>query len=253
MQPNLIGVIIPCHNHKKYIDKSLGSVLSQDYDNKVIVIIDDGSTDNVYEYIENKISDKSKISGGIIGKIQKVPIILLRNDKPTGPSAARNVGIQTLMQNFPACVAVCMLDADDKYLPNKISRCVQKWMENPNQIGIVYHDILINNIKNGTFLYEYREPYDRQRLEQEDIICNCPLVSIAALIACGGYDQQMRTCEDWDLWLRTTARFIAIHIPEALAVYSVTGQNSSDTVDKSIWQQNWNIIRQRIQAQHGQR
>lgn len=248
IQPN-IGIVIPCHNHIQYIDNAIHSVLQQDYTNKTMCVVDDGSTDGVYEYLRNKLKNPVSIQSGLSGQISDINTILVRNEIPGGPSIARNTALKYLL-GF--CNAVCMLDADDAYLPGKITKCVDKWSESPEIIGIVYHDIIINNIINNTFIYEYREPYNRQRLEQEDIICNCPLVSTKALQVCGGYDPEMRTCEDWDLWLRITTRFAAVHIPQALAIYSVTGKNSSDTVDKSVWQQNWNIIRQRLQRQHGQ-
>ena len=141
-----------------------------------------------------------------------------------------------------------MLDADDLYLPKKISKSVVKYMEYPDNIGIVYTDAIIQNKLKGTRIYEYRMPFSRESLESECIISNTPLISKQALSTTGGYDPGMRTCEDWDLWLRITENFVAIHIPESLHVYSVTGKNSSDVVPQEVWQKNWSIIHNRIMA-----
>ena len=61
----------------------------------------------------------------------------------------------------------------------------------------------------------------------------------------------MSTAEDWDLWLRITEKFIAVHLPEAISFYSVTGNNASDTVSKDVWQENWQKISNRIMKQYG--
>ncbi|HCI69510.1 MAG TPA: hypothetical protein DHV30_02460, partial [Balneola sp.] len=129
---------------------------------------------------------------------------------------------------------------------------VEKFLKNPELIGIVYTDAIIKNINTKTEIHEFRQPYNRQSLEMECIISNTPLISKKALSIAGGYDEEMRTCEDWDLWLRITENMVAIHIPETLHVYHVTGKNSSDVVPQEVWQQNWQKISQRIiQRQNG--
>ena len=125
-------------------------------------------------------------------------------------------------------------------------------MEDPSRTGIVYTDAVIKNLNTGTEVHEYREPFNRQRLERECIISNTPLINKTAFGKSGGYDETMRTCEDWDLWLRITEEFVAIHIPELGSVYHVTGRNSTDVVPIEIWQQNWAKIREKMaQRQHG--
>ena len=137
-------------------------------------------------------------------------------------------------------------DLGDEYLDGKIKKSVQKYEDNKKYVGIVYSDAIIENLNKGTKIHEFREPFSRDALERECIISNTPLVSKEAIKSCGMYDEEMRTCEDWDLWLRITETFVAIHLPEPLHVYSVTGRNSSDTVDKEVWQSNWQKIRQRL-------
>ena len=40
-----VTVVIPCHNHEMYVERAVQSVLDQDYGNKRVVVVDDGSTD----------------------------------------------------------------------------------------------------------------------------------------------------------------------------------------------------------------
>jgi len=49
----------------------------------------------------------------------------------------------------------------------------------------------------------------------------------------------MRTCEDYDLWMRISEQFIIAHIPEALTLVRVTNKSSSAVVNQEVWQQNW--------------
>ena len=224
-----VTVIIPCHNHADMVGDAIDSVSMQNYRPINIVVVDDGSTDNPSEAIKNKNTD--------------VPITVIRNESPLGPSAARNIGIEKMWEETDVFM---MLDADDLYLNNKVSKSVQKFVQNPSHIGIVYTDAIIKNIHTKTKINEFRRPFNRQELEKECIISNTPLVSKQAFEAAGGYDEGMRTCEDWDLWLRITESFVAVHIPEPLHIYHVTGKNSSDVVPQEVWQENWKKISDRI-------
>ncbi len=236
-QKPIVTVVIPCHNHSDMVCNAIDSVIMQDYRPIQIIVVDDGSTDNPQETIESK------------GYPEEVPISLIRNEHAKGPSAARNAAIQV---SWDSTDVFMMLDADDLYLQNKVSMSVEKFLKNPELIGIVYTDAIIKNINTKTEIHEFRQPYNRQSLEMECIISNTPLISKKALSIAGGYDEEMRTCEDWDLWLRITENMVAIHIPETLHVYHVTGKNSSDVVPQEVWQQNWQKISQRIiQRQNG--
>jgi glycosyltransferase involved in cell wall biosynthesis len=240
-----VGIVIPCHNHSQYIVKCIDSVVNQNYDNKEICIVDDGSTDDLEGVLE--IPACKGLPQGIQNFIYKeTKCNFIRNEDSRGPSASRNKGFEILGD----CKYYVPLDADDYLLEGKIGKSVEIFEEDPQNIGIVYHDVLIYNEKQDLFSYEYREPYTRRRLEQEDIITNCSMISKVALQTVGGYDPTMRTCEDFELWIRITARFTCVHLAEPLSVYRVTGNNTSDTIGKDIWQQNWNKVAQRIRRQH---
>ncbi|MAF25292.1 hypothetical protein CL634_06920 [bacterium] len=227
-----VTIVIPCHNHAKWLSRAVDSVVQQEYVNKKIIIIDDGSADDSYDEACRLIrqhGDQCQISA-------------IKRTENSGPSAARNAGIQN---EWESTLIFGMLDADDTYLPGKISKSVSKIMENPTVIGIVYGDAILENHTNNTKIYEYREPYSRKRLEENCTMSTQNFITKYAFSVCGLYDEDMRTAEDWDLQLRITSKFVGIHIPEPLSTYSITGENASDTVDKKIWQENWEKIRVR--------
>ena len=227
----VVTVIIPCHNHADMLGNAIDSVTFQDYRPLQIMVVDDGSSDNPQKIVEEKLNTEIAIS-------------IIRSEEPKGPSSARNAGIQDAWDSTDLFM---MLDADDLYLPGKVSKSVQKYMQHPENIGIVYTDALIKNINTGTKIHEFRQPFSKEALEMECIVSNTPLVSKLALANVGGYDEEMRTAEDWDLWLRITEYFVAVHIPETLHVYHVTGKNSSDVVPQDVWMKNWQRIRAKIQ------
>ena len=236
-----LTVIIPCHNHADMICQALDSVLEQECNLPLkIVVVDDGSTDNPLTAIKEYYGWE-EVDGR--GQLKHVDLHLIRNNEPTGPSAARNKAARHVWEDTDVFM---MLDADDLYLPNKIQKSVDVFLTDPERIGIVYTDAVIKNLNTGTEIHEYRQPFDRQSLEHECIISNTPLINKIAFGTAGGYDETMRTCEDWDLWLRITEKFVAMHIPELLHVYHVTGRNSTDVVPIEIWQQNWAKIRENM-------
>jgi glycosyltransferase involved in cell wall biosynthesis len=102
LQP-LVSVIIPCYNAEKYILQTLESVFAQSYANYEIIVIDDGSTDESYEILQDI-------------KHEKLRIFTQKNQ---GPSAARNHGMALASGKY-----LQFLDSDDLLLPEKIAKQV---------------------------------------------------------------------------------------------------------------------------------
>jgi glycosyltransferase involved in cell wall biosynthesis len=239
----LLTIVIPNHNYEKWITEAIASAALDPYPNKQVVVIDDGSTDGSWEKICNFIFKKKIIPQPkqlYAGKIMNTPVFAAHLEKALGPSGARNTGAQIFWNDTDI---YGFLDADDVYLPGKINKSIEKFLQDPVRIGAVYTDYDTLNIDTGTRMRVYKEPFNINRLMQECIIHSACLVSKLALEQCGIYDENMRTCEDYDLWLRISKAFVFVHIPEPLMLVRVGSHNSSATVDKTIWQQNWQKIR----------
>jgi hypothetical protein len=123
------------------------------------------------------------------------------------------------------------------------------------QIGVVYADTDILNTETEIKTREFREPFDRNRLLQECIVHSGSLISREALEGVkdenGYYDRNMRTCEDYDLWMRISEKFIVFHIAEPLTLVRIQPQNSSITVDKSVWENNWQRVMAKTRMRNG--
>lgn len=108
-----VSIIIPLYNEEKYIKDAINSILEQDYSNYEIIVIDDGSTDNSYNIVNN-IKDKR--------------IKLFRFKKNKGVGEARNLGIKKASGDYLA-----FLDADDYWEKDKLKKQVN-FMEKNNYV-----------------------------------------------------------------------------------------------------------------------
>jgi glycosyltransferase involved in cell wall biosynthesis len=249
----VVGVIIPLHNHKDFIGKCLDSVEMQDYPNKFAVVIDDNSDDGGYDHVlsllENEVTEglPEGVRGGYYGNLYT---LVLKNESDIhGPSIARNIGIQAV---WDSTHFFGVLDADDEYLPGKLSKSVTWMIQDPILVGLVYSDVVLFDTKTEIGVHEFRPSFDREQLEVQNIISNAPLINKLALQQVGLYDIELRTCEDWDLWLRITEKFVALHIPEPLQIYRITGFNATQTVDEAQWQKDWRTVqRKRMERKSG--
>jgi glycosyltransferase involved in cell wall biosynthesis len=106
-----ISVVIPLYNKAPHIQRALNSILSQTFQAKEIIVVDDGSTDG---------------GGEIVKAYPDACIKLIRQDN-SGAAAARNRGICEASSDF-----IAFLDADDEWKPEhlqKIALLIEEYPE----------------------------------------------------------------------------------------------------------------------------
>ena len=101
----MISVVIPLYNKETTIKNSLSSVLSQDYDDIEVIVVNDGSTDNSVEVVKS-IND---------------PRIVVIEQENGGPSKARNTGIKNAKGEW-----LVTLDADDELVEHALSKMIRE-------------------------------------------------------------------------------------------------------------------------------
>jgi len=245
MLPN-VAIIISNYNYGKYVLDAIDSALSQDYKGALRVhIVDDGSSDDSWEKI-CAITDSGNIQTleepyykGDFESRQREKLYAYRINN-SGASTARNVGI---WEAWGWADVFAILDADDTYAVNKVSKQTKKLMEY-DEIGVTYSDYVIHRTYNDNDYkkYEYKYPYSSRDLQWEKCI-----VHSAGLIKKKYLDQVIFAnkefydsklhgpgskpfigcTEDYDLWLRLSRVCMMSHIPEPLSFVRETGHNQS--------------------------
>lgn len=249
MESNIrVTVLIAHQNYEKYLPGCLKSILNSTI-KPSICLIDDGSDNR--EAVEE--IAKTLIGEGEHFYVDEKKEVIKGNghtviflEGKNGPSYARNRGIEETLRDTDYYLIV---DADDEVYPTKISQMLSV-ITKDNAIAAVYANYKIVNEHTRVSQIEYKEPYSRERLLQECIVHSGSMISKEALVSVkesGMYfDEEMRTCEDYDLWIRLSEKYVLVHIPETLTMVRVHNNNSTATVNKDIWNQNWQRIRNKI-------
>lgn len=211
MEKPLVSVIIPVYNAEKYICEALDSVVSQTYplDKIEIVCVDDGSTDNSNRVIKGWIKE------------DKCAIKLVAKENG-GSASARNYGIAKCGGEI-----IQLLDADDRLLPEKIEKSVEKLMED-DSVGLVY-SYYIQFDEGGNRTFVDRKPFSIVGQIDECIVTTACAFKKVYFNAVGGYDERFQLIEDYFLYteLSMVCKFVCLE--EALFEYRQEGQNKTAT------------------------
>jgi len=218
----LVSVVIPAYNSAQYLPDALRSCLAQTYQPIEIIVVDDGSTDNTRELV------------------QDFPGVRYIYHENRGVAVARNTGLYASGGEY-----IQFLDADDTLAPTKIERCMRAFAEHP-EVGWVYTDYVV-------FDPDMRAPAARQHphpsgkmpegdaLWQALVQLNCffpphaTLIARHALDAVGGSNEALWRSADWFMWLRLLAAgYRCYYIDEPLVQYRRTPNSlSSDILKRS--------------------
>lgn len=190
-----ISVVIPTCNRLEYLHRALSSVFAQNYPASEVIVIDDGSDDGSAEMIKTCF-----------------PAVKYYFQENQGVSVARNRGIGLSTGNW-----IALLDSDDEWLPNKLKEQVKVLYNNPaikvchtEEIWI-RHGKRVNQMnkhrKIGGWIFQHCLPL-------------CAMSPSSVLLhrsifeQVGFFDENLPACEDYELWLRITARYPVLFIEQ---------------------------------------
>jgi glycosyltransferase involved in cell wall biosynthesis len=129
-----VSVLITCYNYAAFVGQAIESALEQTYPPYEIIVSDDASSDNSCEVVESYIS-------------RGFPIRLLRN--PHGGMAA-NLNAAYLQCSGDV---ICLLDADDTFLPAKLEAVVNAFRTHPRAGFAVHRASMVDNHRRARGLY----------------------------------------------------------------------------------------------------
>lgn len=173
-----ISVIIPCYNSEKTISACLNSVLTQSESVDEIVVIDDGSTDN-----------SSNIVKEIFQRAKGTIKLNLYQQNNSGPSVARNRGIQ-----LATCSHIAFLDADDEWFVDHIYTV--KFFLSKN----IDYKIVATKYLSAPIVFTGEVLFERMLLKNY-FFTPCIIVNKDLFFDSEVFNEKMKYAEDYYLWL----------------------------------------------------
>ena len=198
-----VSVVMAVHNGARYVRLAIDSVLSQDFRDLEFVIVDDGSTDD---------------TPAIVASYDDRRIVYTRNATNLGQTRSLNVGLARARAEF-----VARIDADDIYLPGKLSRQYALMASRPDVAvcGTAAVRIDAEGTPFGTYVPPIRPKDVCFVLCQRVPVCHVSVIMRrAAILALGGYDERYRYAADYALWSALARSGAAIvNLEERLMLY----------------------------------
>ena len=182
----MISIIIPAYNNALLIHDTLESVVQSSFGDYEVLIVNDGSTDNLEEAIAPYLKDV------------RFRYISQEN---RGLAGARNTGIRASQGEY-----LVFLDSDDVILPDKLGTQSDYLRRHPD-VDIVYSHSQwfveddLNDVRSVNF-----PVYEGMVLDQlifgNFMHVNSVMVRRDKVVLAALFDERLRELEDWDLWLR---------------------------------------------------
>lgn len=215
-----VTVVIPTRNRWPLLSATaLPAALGQEDVDLEVVVVDDGSTDET----STRLSE-------LAGRDDRVRVV--RRDSSGGVAAARNAGIERARGEW-----IAFLDDDDVWSPRKL-RAQLDHVTAEEGAGFVYAGVVAVDAR-GAVLYRYHFP-DPSRLRDELLVASVipggasNVVARASLVRrLGGFDEEFRHLEDWDLWIRMASAAPASALSDVLVAVVSHSANKHATHDQT--------------------
>ncbi len=207
-----VSIIVPCYNGGQYLDNLMAALDRQTFRDFEIVIIDDGSTDNLTTRKLAELEGRARVI----------------HQPNRGLPAARNAGARAARADI-----VFMHDCDDTIEPTFLAETVPALQAAPPDVALTFTHTRMVGAQSGIVQF-YFNRFDL-------LFTNTLGTGIVLRKSCwqtvGGYDETMRDgYEDWDFSLRIVeAGFRAVEIPKPLFNYRVASdEQASSSLMSSI-------------------
>ena len=214
----LITVILPTYNgatrgEGKYLKQAIESLLSQTYENFELIVVNDGSTDNTEEIIE-QYKDKR--------------IIYLKHDTNRGPAATRNTGLKKATGEY-----VAFLDDDDCFYKDKLEEQINFMINKQTNVAICSGDIIDedNKIIGETKKYFKSIKAIDIYLNKVNIFPTTLMVSKNIINSTMNFKEYLKGPEDWDYAIRLALKHNILYLPKKLFAYRLHKSNLTKNLE----------------------
>ncbi len=214
----LVSIIMPVYNGERFIGEALDSILMQSYKNFELIVINDGSTDNTLEILQQY-------------KTRFDERLLIINQPNQGQVVAKNKGLNLARGDF-----ISFLDSDDRWHPRKLESQIDLLLKNPS-VGLCYTEAVLIDERGNQIGYRTVNPSYIGKCFNKLIMGNCITASSVLLKRecidkVGSFDTSLTACENWDLWLRISRISELKYIKKPLTYYRIHQEHMSKDLDK---------------------
>lgn len=210
---DLVSVVIPVFNAGKYLEETLASILAQSYPAIEVVAVDDGSKDDSVAILE-------RFSG-------RLKLVKQQN---SGAAAARNRGVREASGKW-----IAFLDADDIWDSAKLERQLAQC----GALAWSYTDsVFMGGVNEGRLDSEFTPK--RQGMVLEALVLSnfigtsSVMIEREKFLQIGGFDESLRSIQDWDLWLRLAREYPIGYVDTPLVRYRVHNSSASRSTRKTL-------------------
>jgi glycosyltransferase involved in cell wall biosynthesis len=222
-EPGLVSVVIPSYNHRSFIGRAIESVLSQTYGQVECIVIDDGSRDDSFAFLQQAFGHRSNVR--------------LSTRANRGAHATINEGLLAARGEF-----LTILNSDDFYGPKRFERLVAEARRRQGPFfGITALDVVDGN--DAPYRIGPRIYYDRICALASGVHDAAALLigNIAMttsnfffsreLLDSVGLFRSLRYSHDWDWALRASERHGLVRLPDPTLYYRAHGNNTISEPD----------------------
>lgn len=226
-----ISVIIPAYNAEGTILETIKSVQWQTFSDLEIIVINDGSTDQTLELLQNIQDNRLKIFSYENG----------------GLSVARNRGITNASGKY-----IAFLDADDLWTPDKLELQFVTLQQHPDA-GVAYSWTYFMDEQGkssipGVSIFFQGDVQANLLVNNFIASGSNPLIARQAIKSVGDFDPACAGCADWDYWLRLAAHWHFVVVPKHQIFYRQSLNSMSSTKVKQMEDNGLLVIEKTFQS-----
>lgn len=216
----LISIVLPTYNGSKFIKQSIESIIKQSYKNWELIIVNDASTDNTLEIIEEFLQDSR--------------IKLISNSSNLKLPKSLNIGFKNAKGSYLTWTS------DDNYYKEQALEKMLQFLEENQEFSMV--------CTNFTILYKHKTKLNNTSVKLEDLLNGnsigaCFLYRREILTSIGFYDENKFLIEDYDYWLRIALVKKIAKLEDNLYFYRVHQKSLGSKNEMLIFERKKEVIK----------
>jgi glycosyltransferase involved in cell wall biosynthesis len=214
-----LAVLLPSYNAASYVEESIESILNQTFPDFDLYVYDDCSTDNTAE---------------VVSKYTDSRVFYRKNESNLGIAKTLNKGLETLLPHYEY---IARMDADDWSYPERFQKQLDYLQEHPEVVlcgtqGYWIKDITQHPI--SAWEYPVSHQYIKPYLLFSASFGHSSVVFRAVFFKKHDfrYNETIRTCEDWDLWIRISRIGKVVNLSDFLMKYQILDNSNHRAPEK---------------------